>query len=207
MWAPIKENDDSLLLLAEKLSALQASREHSIESSKWAITSFGWHDHQLFPEEFFAFINFETAANLNLGAEARGRPRKSLLDAAADLHDENDMGCRAETVDVEDENPGPDIQADSTVQPSRSDGVVYTPLQPVHLDDLFKTVHRWKDGVEVDGRTSNADKLAQTFQGQHQHEYDALKKPRTASCSFSILASDKDLLLLRAMQYYNGRKT
>ena len=112
----------------------------------------------MFPEEFFAFINAEVAANLNLMAEARGRPRPSLLNAAADQDDEKDMGCRAEPADVADENSASDKEADDGPQPLQSKGVVYKPLRPVHADDVFKTVHRVVDPEKVDGRAGDAGK-------------------------------------------------
>ncbi len=112
----VKDDNDTFLLVANNDAALQASRMLALRThdgaDEWDFTSFGWYDDQLFPEEFFAFINAEVAANLNLMAEARGRPRPSLLNAAADQDDEKDIGCRAEPADVDDENPSSDKEAD-----------------------------------------------------------------------------------------------
>ena len=121
--------------------------------STWPFTSFGVDDDQLFPEEHYAFIHAEVAANLNAMAEARGRPRPQKL-AGAELDGENDLGRAGEDAGIEDEDGVANIEVDDKeALPLRSGGVEYRAHHPLHTDEVFDAVHRVVDASKVDGRT------------------------------------------------------
>ena len=54
---------------------LEILRERMDLGSDFVFTSPGWHDHQLTPEEFFAWHRRQYCFNLDKMAEGRGRPR------------------------------------------------------------------------------------------------------------------------------------
>ena len=76
-----------------------------------AFISVGVHDYQFFPEEHYALIQSEVAANLNAQAEARGRPRLQKL-AGAEIDGENHLGVAGGDAGVEDEHDVANIEVD-----------------------------------------------------------------------------------------------
>jgi hypothetical protein len=120
------------------------------------FTSFGVHDEQLFPFELFAYLTVEVSANWNFMAEARKRPRPSLLHADAAVDEDKDVGLKTQQADVGDvDEPGKEHQADDTDRRHATPlDIRYKPHMRLRDDDvavyqlfIFMTMIAWWAGA------------------------------------------------------------
>ena len=133
--------------------------------------SYGRHPQQLTPAEYVAFVSREVSANLDLMSEARGRPRPSQRGRVSP-EEEEDVGYRAEFVDIGDQGGGEVGAADDFFEEcSVKPGVRYQPKLHVPADDVLDMVHRLDFEVGGPGRTSASTKRVEAFVAQYQNRY------------------------------------
>ena len=66
---------------------MEVLAEHASHVHRWVKTSPGFHSEQVHAEEFAAHLAKESSANLDMMAEARGRPRPAKLFQDAETDD------------------------------------------------------------------------------------------------------------------------
>lgn len=165
----------------EHLGARAIARSHGYDADDLPFTSFGVHDDQLTPEEFFAFLSVDVSANLDYMAEARRRPKPRLLQADDVLDLEKEFGTTREQISVEEaEENGKvdDPEASSReTKPADVEGVQYKRAEPAKIDtkELFNVVHRIDELGQLDARAGDKFKRVKTFMEQHDTLYNELK--------------------------------
>ena len=143
--------------------------------------SYGWHPQQLSAAEYVAVVSREVSANLDLMSEARGRPRPSQRGRVSP-EEEEDVGYRAEFVDIGDQGDGEvgvhdDLCVESSVKPE----LQYQPKLHVQADDVLDMVHRLDFAVGGPGRTSASTKRVEAFVAQYQQKYKEVQELRSCS--------------------------
>ncbi|CAK0851590.1 unnamed protein product, partial [Prorocentrum cordatum] len=146
------------------------------------FTSFGVHDEQLTPKEFFALITVESSANWNFMAEARKRPRPALLHKGAFVDDDAHLGLQAARADVGDigDPAGADPECDDGTERDTPTGVQYKPHVRVRDSDVLDVVHRHLSAGKLDKRSGDRFLRIQEFLNAKAHLYEHLREPRQA---------------------------
>jgi len=165
----------------EHLGARAIARSHGYDADELPFTSFGVHDDQLTPEEFFAFISVEVSANSDYMPEARRRPKPRILQADDVLDLDKEFGTTREQISVEEaeengKHDGPEASSRET-KSADVEGVQYRRAPPAKIDNeaLFNVVHRIDELGQLDARAGDKFKRVKTFMEQHDKSYDELK--------------------------------
>ncbi len=216
----VASDDNELVLIGNNEAALELAKAHACEAGRRdpfpRHTSLGVHDEQLFPSEFLAHLRVEVSANLDLMAEARGRPRPGAMHPDAILDEEKDVGRGAERVEVEDEEPlAPAPDAFGEERPpraARSETVSYKPRWRAPDQDVFDLIHRTKELKTLDGRAGDHFKRLQDFTKAYGGLYQALAEahpvtPSTVlSCpsALDVMGSNAALKRQRELREQRG---
>ena len=127
--------------------------------------SYGWHPQQLSAGEYVAVVSREVSANLDLMSEARRRPRPTQEHKVAPDEDD-DLGARAEFVDVGEVEDRSDLDVDDCpIKPE----VQYQPRLRVDQKDVLGLAHRLN--VKTTRRAVQVGKVYGVHYSEHGKKY------------------------------------
>ena len=180
------DDNDERLLIANSVTALERVRSHHDDGASLSFTSLGVHDEQLTPEEYFAYVTIETSQNWDYIVEARRRPRPSLLNASAEM-DEDQAGLATRRVDMEDVagiNGDHQIGEQDRIGSHSIPGMTWAPIVPMELPRVMPTVLR--TDIRESKRKDDRDRALETFCFNHKADYDLAFKSRPVTAGIQV---------------------
>ena len=199
----IQDDDGTLLLIANNKEEVDRLRRtmatDTFEQAR--LTSLGNHDNQLTAEEFFATIACEIAANLDLIAEARRRPRLHTL--AKDVHDDHEEQCQgrpADQVQFEEEQANGHESDSEEAFFEYEDGqrIEREPVHRLQQTEVLDIALRSSAMQRLDKRSKDKLENCKAFMRNHGEQIQHITAPRSTSGSFYPRARPHPLLARRA---------
>ena len=171
----VMDEDNVLTVIGNSAGHIKACIEILGLHSSVHCASYGWHPQQLSAGEYVAVVSREVSANLDLMSEARRRPRPTQEHKVAPDEDD-DLGARAEFVDVGEVEDRSDLDVDDCpIKPE----VQYQPRLRVDQKDVLGLAHRLNVKTSGPGRTSSSTKRSAEFVKQYATKYEELQQPRS----------------------------
>ena len=167
--------DNVLTVIGNSAGHIKACVEILGLHSSVRCASYGWRPQQLSAGEYVAVVSREVSANLDLMSEDRRRPRPTQERKVAPDEDD-DLGARAEFVDVGEVEDRSDLDVDDCpIKPE----VQYQPRLHVDQKDVLGLAHRLNVKTSGPGRTSSSTKRSAEFVKQYATKYEELQQPRS----------------------------